>query len=105
MNVYEWSVIKLNGVSNMLFIIQEDLEETTLTPLDNSYNTQNTEDGDGRDGYDDEKENTHWIVKIIIYDWIVYLIPQEYMFDYIICNFDWLLKVKTGLVIPSHAVM
>lgn len=101
------TVMKANKVDHIVTVIQSSVEDVVL-PID--------EDGLEIEVYDDADEQNgirrpadgvpnQRCVDIIVSEWMGYFLLRESMLDSVLRARDTFLKVKTGLMLPSHTTM
>jgi len=85
-------VMKVNGVDDVVTVIQGAVEEITL-PL-------------AEDGLEpDDPEHPERVVDIFISEWMGYFLLRESMLDSLVRAREKFLKPRTGLMFPSHCTM
>jgi len=86
-------VMKVNGVEDIVTVIQGAVEEIKL-PIE--------EDGLSSD---DPENHPERVVDIFISEWMGYFLLRESMLDSLVRARDKFLKPRTGLMFPSHCTM
>ena len=91
------SVMEANGVSDIVTVIQGAVEDVILPAEDYASKLLEPEE--------EGEESEHRVVDIMISEWMGYFLLRESMLDSLVRARDRFLKVNTGLMMPSHAIM
>ena len=95
MAIHARKVMQANQVDHIVTVIQGAVEEVELPIEQDGLEVEPDEDGN----------NSHRCVDIIISEWMGYFLLRESMLDSIIRARDKFLKRRTGLMFPSHTTM
>ena len=85
-------VMEANGVEDVVTVIQGAVEEIELPVEEDNLEAEDPEHPDR-------------VVDIFISEWMGYFLLRESMLDSLLRARDKFLKLKTGLMFPSHTTM